>query len=121
MFDSVKGIFGRRDKPAATLVGGTRPEERVRIVNPFHAVSVKAGPRCCQAAKSMAGMRFLSRQAPLLPLPQCDAATCECRYLHHDDRRDLPRRATDGASVKGGPPFAGQDRRKSRGDRRSTG
>ena len=68
MFDSVKGIFGRRERPVATPPRVTRPEERVSIVNPYHAVSIKAGPRCCHAAASMAGVRFLSREAPRLPL-----------------------------------------------------
>ena len=121
MFDSVKGIFGRRERPVAVPPKVTRPEERVSIVNPFHAASIKAGPRCCHAAGSMAGMRFLSREAPRLPLPQCDVAACECRYVHHDDRRGDPRRASDGGRVKGGPPFAGPDRRTARNDRRVSG
>jgi hypothetical protein len=121
MFDAVKGIFGRRDKPAAEPLRATRPEERVRIVNVFHAVSIKAGPRCCQAARGMSGIRYLSKEAPRLPLPQCDLATCECRYVHHDDRRSEPRRSADGAAGRGGMPFAGPDRRKSRQDRRATG
>jgi hypothetical protein len=121
MFEAVKGILGLRDKPAAAPARQTRVEERVRIVNPFHAISIKAGPRCCQAAKSMSGMRFLSKEAPRIPLPQCDAAACECRYIHHDDRRSSPRRASEGGATRGGPPFAGPDRRRSKSDRRITG
>jgi hypothetical protein len=120
MFDSVKGFFGRREKPPAIPVRATHPAESVRIVNPFHAVSIKPGPRCCHAAGSVAGVRFLSKEAPRLPLPQCDVATCECRYLHHDDRRSGPRRASEGGRLKGGPPFAGPDRRRAANDRRVT-
>jgi hypothetical protein len=118
MFDSVKGIFGRRDKSPATPVRAAQLEERVRIVNPFLAVSIKPGPRCCHAAASLAGIRFLSKEAPRLPLPQCEIAACECRYLHHDDRRSGPRRALEGGRVKGGPPFGGPDRRRAKTDRR---
>ena len=121
MFDSVKGMFGLRDKPAVSLARTTRPEERVRIVNPFHAVSIKPGLRCCSAAGGLAGMRFLSKEAPRLPLPQCDIATCACKYIHHDDRRGEPRRASEGGVVKGGPPFAGPERRRATTDRRVTG
>lgn len=41
----------------------------------------------------MEGRRFLSRQAPTLPLKACDQARCKCRYAHHEDRRRGPRRA----------------------------
>jgi hypothetical protein len=33
------------------------------------------------------GMRFLSSAAPRLPLPECDALDCKCRFMHHADRR----------------------------------
>ena len=118
MFDSVKGMFGRAPKPVTpprtTAVPGAR------IVNNFHAVSIKPGPRCCQTAKSMAGVRYLSREAPRLPLPQCDAAGCECKYVHHEDRRGYDRRMADGAPIKPGPTksFEGADRRRARRDRR---
>ena len=35
----------------------------------------------------MASGRYLSREAPILPLPTCNSKGCACRYLHHDDRR----------------------------------
>jgi hypothetical protein len=117
MFDAVKALFGRREKPVEPATA-PRADERVRIVNPYHAVSIKAGPRCCQAARSLSGARFLSKEAPRIPLPQCELA-CECRYVHHDDRRSTPRRSADGAAPRGGPPFAGLDRRRARQDRRT--
>ena len=116
MFDSVKGMFGRSPKPAPPA--RTVASAGARIVNVYHAVSIKPGPRCCQTARSMAGVRFLSREAPRLPLPQCDAAGCECKYVHHEDRRAYDRRAADGGPIKPGPPFSGSDRRKSKRDRR---
>jgi len=59
-----------------------------RVTNPYHAVSIKAGPNCNETAQMYGGKRFLSGEAPPLPQPTCDATACECRYLHHDDRRD---------------------------------
>ncbi len=53
----------------------------------YHAVSIKFEPRACMAAKSMEGQRFLSGEAPRLPLPECDVTECQCHFAHHEDRR----------------------------------
>lgn len=50
---------------------------------------------CCEAARSLAGTRFLSGEAPRFPLPGCDRPQCDCTYRHHPDRRMDIRRATD--------------------------
>jgi hypothetical protein len=74
------------------------PEARARrytLTNPFHAVSVQPASRCCEQARSCAGKRFLSAEAPQLPLPNCDAVHCNCRYQHHEDRRAGTRRESD--------------------------
>jgi len=68
----------------------------------YHAVAIMPGHRCCAAAQDLRGQRFLSREAPPLPLKECDRADCSCRYEHFDDRRAKPRRARDmGVSVDG--------------------
>jgi len=53
----------------------------------YHAVSIKFDANACNAAKEMAGRRFLSSAAPRLPLPDCNALECRCRFAHHKDRR----------------------------------
>lgn len=53
----------------------------------YHAVSLRYSSNACDAAKSMTGRRFLSSAAPRLPLPECNALECRCRFVHHDDRR----------------------------------
>jgi hypothetical protein len=53
----------------------------------FHAVSLKFASSACEAARNMDGKRFLSTAAPRIPLPECDAPECKCRFLHHKDRR----------------------------------
>lgn len=53
----------------------------------FHAVSIQTTTNGCEAAKSVEGKRFLSGSAPHLPLPECDAFVCKCRFVHHADRR----------------------------------
>ncbi len=53
----------------------------------YHAVSIKFESRACMAAKTMEGERFLSSEAPRLPLPDCDVTDCQCHFAHHQDRR----------------------------------
>ena len=89
---------------------------RYTVTNPFHAVSVLAGPAACQAARGCAGTRFLSTEAPPLPLPGCDAAACKCRYQHHTDRRSGLRRGSDAMHYQN-HFWQGQERRTSRGRR----
>jgi hypothetical protein len=85
----------------------------------YHAVSIKPGAYACSAANDMAGQRFLASEAPSLPLPDCNAAGCECHFTHHEDRRSgKDRRSpfTSGGVAAATGTFAGE-RRKGR-DRR---
>lgn len=63
------------------------PQEAARPPSPWHAVAIQPGPKRCEAAHGLLGRRFLSREAPKLPLAGCDEAECSCRYRHHADRR----------------------------------
>ncbi|MGB5164869.1 MAG: hypothetical protein WBN09_09505 [Woeseiaceae bacterium] len=90
----------------------------------FHAVSIRHETNACMAAKELAGRRFLSGAAPQLPLPECDAAECSCRFRHHDDRRSSKDRrspfSASGFSAASGTyereQREGSDRRKSDDD-----
>jgi len=109
MLDEVKGLFARfgRKDAAATPV----PTEHGRVFNPFHAVSIAPGPEACEAAQVRAGKRFLSREAPRLPLPECGNPECRCRYQHYDDRRGPARRVSDKGDALPRPPYQGPERR----------
>ena len=64
--------------------------------SPFHAVEIRCTKNACQAAKDTCGERYLSAEAPLLPLDQCDQPDrCQCRYQHHKDRRVDSRRGAE--------------------------
>jgi hypothetical protein len=69
------------------------PNETVQAAKPVvrrmctHAVSVESDFMVCDAARTLGDKRFLSAEAPPLPLPGCDRGRCECRYVHHEDRR----------------------------------
>lgn len=85
-----------------------RPRKRTRAVSPknhgliktpqdgayttanqFHAVSVVIEGTGCQYVKSLENKRFLSKDAPRLPLKNCEMTGCNCHYSHHQDRRDI--------------------------------
>ncbi|HEU0224040.1 MAG TPA: hypothetical protein VFR29_01245 [Steroidobacteraceae bacterium] len=77
---------------AAKDPGGNKTKSDRR----WHAVSVKPGPGACEAATSGTTRRWLSREAPQLPLPGCDRPSqCHCTYQHHEDRRAGGRRTEE--------------------------
>jgi hypothetical protein len=99
------------------LFGPKKPVQRpAAATNPYHAVSILPGATGCAAAFRFARQRFLSRQAPRLPLPSCDSRTCACRFKHHKDRRAGPRRNSDVGMMMTASP-KGKERRQSRGRR----
>jgi hypothetical protein len=78
-----------RRRIGAQVRNAGRPVESRRIGNPYHAVSIEPGMRACDAVRKLENRRFLSSNAPMLPLKGCGSPTCQCRYVHHDDRRTL--------------------------------
>lgn len=88
-----------------------------RATNPYHAVSIKAGPGCYQTKLQYGDRRFLAAEAPLLPLPTCDVTTCKCQYVHHDDRRAEPDRRLRDVWNPNSPLAVGGDRRRLQGRR----
>ena len=87
----------------------------------FHAVSIRFESNACKAARELEGRRFLSSAAPRLPLPDCNVLECNCRFIHHKDRRSgRDRRSPFGTGGAAGitgkfeqEQRAGKDRRKS--------
>lgn len=99
----------RRSQPSADV----NPDGSGR----FHAVSVRFGPGCCEGAKALHGLRFLSVDKPELPLPGCDASVCHCKLVHHRDRRQgIDRRSPYQQGYGGSATRIDADRRQ--GDRR---
>lgn len=87
--------------PAEARMRG-RPVTVGRVTNPYHSVSIVAGASCGQTAQRYGGRRYLTQEAPSIPLWSCDDRNCRCRYLHHEDRRDRSdrrRRDAPGATV----------------------
>lgn len=55
----------------------------------FTAVTIVPGPSACEAVLSFGDRRFLSGDAPILPLTDCGSPSCTCKYVHYEDRRDV--------------------------------
>jgi hypothetical protein len=66
---------------------GRRPVRATEPENPYPAVSIRCASGACAGAKSLKGRRYLGDEAPVLPLAECASSRCDCRYVHHVDRR----------------------------------
>ncbi len=85
----------------------------------YHAVSIKFEESACDAAREMSGRRFLASAAPRLPLPECGAMECRCRFVHHKDRRTgTDRRSPFAAAGFGGGTGSFEAERREKHDRR---
>jgi len=71
----------------------------------------------CPAVREFAPRRFLCSEAPTLPLPDCTAATCACRFERHANRRQESRRAAEFGVFE--PLFDGVEHRVLSGGRRA--
>jgi hypothetical protein len=79
---------------------------------------VSKNSACCAAARALIAKRFLSAEAPRLPLADCaEAGSCPCAYKHHADRRAQPRRAVELGGLRRGRVVLEQERRTLRGRR----
>ena len=108
----LKRIIGQSS--VGTKSNGARPAS---IPKKWHAISIDAKALSCLPAQSLRKQRFLSKEAPTLPLEGCTKrASCPCTYRHHDDRRNKPRRDS-GTSIASNSSTHGAERRGSRGRR----
>ena len=103
-------LAARQKKHQATLAS------RRHARSSYHAVEVRAGDFTCGAAQKLEHVRYLSDEAPTLPVPGCKVERCTCSYIHHDDRRDDDRRNPYGHWSNVPPAIAGE--RRTRTERR---
>lgn len=95
-------VIYRRRQSSNTQEAMPDEPRRLTATTKFHAVSIHYPSGACAAVKALAGERYLSTEAPPLPLPDCTHAKCECRFVHHPDRRSGKDRRSPFAS--GGIP-----------------
>lgn len=88
----------------------------------FHSVSIVNNGSCCEQIEALSGKRFLSKDAPEIPMEECTMANCQCRYQHHEDRRQLgnDRRVEYGVTRELFGAFGEQNRRDRPKGRRAT-
>jgi hypothetical protein len=72
------------------------PAPRTKEGGRFGAVQIRARLGACRAAQLLQGKRFLSKDAPSLPLRECSAARCSCTFSKLPDRRSDGRRIETG-------------------------
>jgi hypothetical protein len=81
-------------RPAATQ--DRAPQQAKPAGGRFGAVEIRICPGACRPARALKGQRFLSKEAPALPLPACTATECTCKFTKWSDRRSESRRLEHG-------------------------
>lgn len=101
-----------RKRPALTASAnsGTRAD--------FRGCTIQPGQDSCASVTQLRKKRFLQKEVPRLPLPDCGRLQCDCRYQRHEDRRhqDDDRRLP-GAAATQLYPHSAKERRRVNGRR----
>jgi hypothetical protein len=64
----------------------------------YRCVVIEPGWSSCKAVKQYEAMQMLLDEAPALPVKKCDNDTCQCEFIHFEDRRRSDRRSDELAS-----------------------
>lgn len=124
IFMSLKRQTGRGGNAGGPSTGKSKTSSisKAKPANPYRAVSIQAGLIRCEAVEVVEGKRYLVEEndVPQLPLTSCDAEKCECKYLHHEDRRDGDDRRSIGGSLGNIHIQTGQEERRNKRGRRKT-
>ncbi len=100
-------------------INKSKATDSARPAQPWHAVTIRPKGTSCDAAQARRTARYLSTEAPRLPLEECSTSdTCTCVYKHHADRRGQPRRQDERDGMRRSTEVS-QERRRAR-DRRGT-
>jgi hypothetical protein len=85
----------------------------------WNAVSIVGATGSCDASRALKGKRFLSAEAPRLPLAGCSVPrACLCVYKKYPDRRTGARREEDKTGLR--RPVAGESERRNKRGRRGS-
>jgi hypothetical protein len=116
-----KKTTARKAAQQRTALRHKKGQEVARHRNPYQSVSIKRTGGACAAAQALGNKRFLVAEAPVTPLPNCTAAHCQCKYIHHEQRRveDSDRREIFQTRSGLYNQVEGVERRKARGRRKA--
>ena len=109
----------RRTSKTGSRVSKTDARAKRKPAGKFHAVTIELDPHACPAIRQFEGETLLSKDAPMLPLAECDQASCQCRFVHHEDRRRQSRRGYQSDLARIAELGANDERRKRAGRRES--
>ena len=110
---AVLWLASRREAPPKQA----QMSPRAKVGGRFSAVEIRPRVGACAAALQLRGRRFLAKNAPALPLRECSAGHCSCRFSKLPDRRTEGRRLEhEGLSAV---LFLTMDRRSKRDRRRA--
>jgi len=56
--------------------------------SPYRAAEVIYPECACDAVRALGGRRYLLREVPRIPVPDCTMRKCECSYVRFKDRRN---------------------------------
>lgn len=108
-----------RDPPSVTVWHSSSLGEFPikKRIDRWAAVSIVCTSAGCAAVQALKGRRYLSADAPRLPLSACTLSeSCRCIYRKYADRRAGPRREVEESGLR--RPSPGTERRRNRGRRR---
>jgi len=75
-------------KNASKILATRSARKRPVGANPYQSAEIECDPACaCDAVKRISGQRFLVRNVPPIPVPDCDSPDCQCTYVRYKDRR----------------------------------
>ena len=107
-------IWSSRAKKSETLKRAQLKTVTKSSISPYHCVEIKMSYNACEEVLQLYGKRYLSAEAPMLPVAGCNQQ-CKCKFKHYDDRRQDDRRDAFSSS---GIHFSGEKNRRLGGDRR---
>lgn len=77
----------KKSKSFSKTASWVKRERHEAESNTYHCVSIENEASCCEQVEAIKGTRFLSKEAPNIPMKDCTQAQCQCYYQHFDDRR----------------------------------
>jgi hypothetical protein len=86
-------LVARRKAPRSTA---PPPSLAMKAGGRFGAVQIRPRMDACRAAQLLQGHPFLAKNAPALPLRECNAPRCSCTFSKLPDRRSDGRRLEHG-------------------------
>jgi hypothetical protein len=88
--ESAQDRYTARGRSSAS---GRQVEAATKPAAPLYAgVEIRVRDTACEAAVAMSGRRFLTNEAPALPLAGCTVPHCTCAFVKFSDRRTEDRR-----------------------------